>query len=165
MAALPLPQYGIEHIYLYPCYMTPAEYRKATGKDAPWNPSKPPKYWEDPQAKNSTRRAVIYDRALVLDEKGFYVAGQDGKPLVDILALTKDEAASVNIPPNFSSVPGADAPFTPPPLRALEPNEELVFALGNVPVVRNKDAFAAVANGFTVEDREVLRSIAKKLGL
>jgi hypothetical protein len=165
MPAQARPQYGLDQLYLFPVYMTPSFYKQATGKEAPWNPNHPPKYWEDPNAVLSPRRNVVYDLALVYDEKGYPVAGPDGKPMLDVLLVPKDEAASVNIPPQGTNVPGAEVPAVPVPLRPLEANEELVFAFGNVPVVRNKEEFAKSADGFTAEDRALLKAIAQRLGI
>jgi len=52
----------------------------------------------------------------------------------------------------------------PPPLRALDPDEELAFVM-TVPVVRNKALFDSVASGFGADDRALLRRIAAKLGV
>jgi hypothetical protein len=50
-------------------------------------------------------------------------------------------------------------------MRALKPNEELVFTFGGVVAVRNKDTYRNSVNAFTVEDRALLEKIAQKLGV
>ncbi|HZT29962.1 MAG TPA: hypothetical protein VFA33_08775 [Bryobacteraceae bacterium] len=165
MPALPLPQYGIENLYLFPCYGTPDAYQRATGKPAPdWNPNRAPKFWEDPHAKDNPKRTVVYDQALVLDDKGYPAVGPDGQPVLDLLVLNKDEAATVNIPPDLGNIPGANVPMVPPPLRALEPNEQLFFPFGGVVAVKNLDLYPSIERTFTPADRAVLNAIAKKLG-
>jgi hypothetical protein len=168
MPALPQPQYGIENLYIFPYYSTREAYQHATGQEPPaWNSARQPKYWEDLKAKEAPRRTVVYDRALVLDDKGFPLAGPDGNPVLDLLVLNKEEAATVNIPPNVTNVPGAAAPMIPPPLRALEPNEELFFPFGGVVAVKNTDLWPSASDrsGFTPEDRTLLQAIARKLGV
>ena len=81
--------------------------------------------------------------------------------------LTKEEAGSVNIPPkgpNVSNVPGSDVPEIPPPLRALNANEELFMTFPGVVAVRNKD-LQPLEPGFNRNDRKLLEAIAKKLGV
>jgi hypothetical protein len=166
MPALPRPQYGIENLYLFPCYGTPDAYQRATGHAAPpWNPNRAPKLWEDPKAKDAPKRTIVYDQALVLDDKGVPEAGPDGSPLLDLLVLNKDEAATVNIPPDIGNIPGASVPMVPPPLRALEPNEQLFFPIGGLVAVKNLDLYPQLEVGFTAQDRALLNAIAKKLGL
>src|SRR5215471_2915900 len=114
MPALPRPQYGIENLYLFPCYGTPDAYQRATGHAAPpLNPNRAPKLWEDPKAKDAPKRTIVYDQALVLDDKGVPEAGPDGSPLLDLLVLNKDEAATVNISPDIGNIPGASVPMVP----------------------------------------------------
>jgi len=166
MPALPYPQYGIENLYLFPVFTTHETFARAIGTNAPeWNPSRSPKYWFDPKAKDSVRSRVAYRQALVTSEKGAPLADPQGKPLLDVLVLPKEEAATVNIPPNRTNTPGADAPFVPVPLRELEANEELFFAFGGVVAVRNTSFEAPAESGFTASDRALLKAIAAKMGL
>jgi hypothetical protein len=163
--ALPYPKYGVKSLYLFTYYQSREDYRAATGQEPPaWDPSRPPKRWEDPSARASTRRNVVYDYALVAGPSGTIVPGPDGKPMVDVLVLKKEEAATVNIPPMAANVPGADVPEVPCPLRALEPGEELFFDIGGVVAVKNVDLYSALEIGFTAQDRAMLKAIAKKLG-
>ncbi len=165
MSALPYPKYGLDKLYLFPWHQTREAYRQETGEEPPpWDPRKPPKHWMDPKARFSTRRNVVYDFVLATSQSGTPLAGPDGKPMLDLLVLPKDDAASVNIPPSGTNVPGADVPPVPAPLRALEPNEELFFDFGGVAAVRNLD-YAASENGFTAQDRALLKAIAAKLGV
>lgn len=166
LPALPYPKYGIKSLYLFPYYQTREDYLAATGLEPPaWDPSRPPKRWFDPSARSSTRRNVVYDYALASGPSGAAVPGPDGKPLLDVLVLKKEDAAAVNIPPVSSNVPGAEVPEVPCPLRALEPGEELFFDIGGVVTVKNVALYAALEIGFTAQDRAVLKAIARKLGL
>lgn len=166
MGALTTPVYGVDQLYLFPRYQTRDAYREATGKEPPpFDPAKPPKYWFDPNAAQSPRRSIVYDPVLAFGKSGVALAGPDGKPALDVLVLSKDEAAAVNIPPHGSNVPGADVPEVPFPLRPLEANEELFFQFGGVVAVKNVELYQALEVGFTYNDRKVLQAIAKKLGV
>ncbi len=165
--ALPYPKYGLSNLYLFPYYQTREDYERSVGQaPPPWDPNRPPKYWFDPNARQSTRRNVVYDFVIATSESGTPLVGPDGKPMLDLLVLPKEEAATVNIPPkHVANVPGADRPEVPCPLRALEPDEELAFDFGGVVVVRNKNLYPSLEVGFTAEDRALLRAIAAKLGV
>ncbi len=164
MAALPYPVYGVEKLYLFPYYQTREDYRKAFGVEPPpWDESRPPKRWLDPGALGSSRRNVVYDPVIATSDTGQALVGPDGRPVLDVLVLKKEEAASVNIPPAATNVPGADVPEAPPPLRRLEANEELFFQFGGLVAVKNKELYQALEVGFTAQDRALLKSIAQKL--
>jgi len=170
LPALPYPNYSITHLYLFPAYATREEYQKATGQEPPaWNPYRQPKCWFDPQARQSTSRRVVYERALATNPaNGVPLFDSEGRPQLDALVLDREEAATVNIPPRgmgMTNVPGADVPEVPVPMRALEPNEELYRDWAGIIMVRNKDFFPADAAGFGKQDRELLRQIARKLGV
>ena len=46
MAALPLPKYGLDKLYLFPYYQSREQYRAATGEEPPaFDPTRPPQYW------------------------------------------------------------------------------------------------------------------------
>ena len=75
-------------------------------------------------------------------------------------------AASVNIPPKgptVSNIAGADVQEIPPPLRPLEPSEELFMPFFGVVAIRNRD-FMPEEPGFNQNDRSLLKAIAQKLG-
>ncbi len=173
--ALPYPKYGLDSLYRFPYYQTRDAYRAVTGQlPPPFNPNRPPKYWFDSKAAESTRRNVVYDPILGVAANGLPLADKDGKPVLDILVLNKDEAATVNIPPNgvdpvtgtaYTNVPGADVPEVPAPLRPLAPNEELIFDFGGIVAVKNVDLFKTLKVGFTYQDRAMLEAIARKLGV
>ena len=169
MPALNLPKYGLENLYLFPYYHTREAYQQATGQEPPpFTAARPPKFWFDPKAKDSPKRTVVYDQVVPLDERGVALATPDGKPMLDLLVLNKDEAATVNIPPlgvPYTNVPGAEVPAVPVPLRPLAPGEELMFDFGGVVVVKNTALYPSIEVGFMAADREMLRAIAKKLGV
>ena len=166
MPALNYPIYSITKLYKFPVYMTRDEYQAAIGQPPPeWNPDRAPKYWFDAAAKNSTRMSVVYDCVIATAANGVPLVSDDNKPVTDLMVLSRNEAATVNIPPKAANIPGADVPAVPVPLRALEDGEELFFSLGGVVSVKNTALYSQLDNGFTVKDREVLLAIAAKLGL
>ncbi len=166
------PFYPFDTIFLFPYYSTREEYEKAIGRPAPpWDATKPPKYWFDPKASEAPRKLVIYDSVLAISENGTILRDSEtsSHPQMDMLVLTKEQAATVNIPPkglNAGHIPGAEKPEVPMPLRPLLDHEELFFRFGGTIVVRDKQHVAQTqAAGFTVEDRQMLQAIATKLGL
>jgi len=170
LPALPYPKYSITNLYLFPTYATREDYEKATGQPAPeWNPYRQPKSWFDPNAKKSASRRIVYEYALATDpETGALLFDEKGRPKLDALVLDREEAATVNIPPKglgMTNVPGADQPEVPVPMRALEPNEELFQDWGGIIMVRNTDLYPQLLVGFDASDRELLRKIARKLGV
>lgn len=161
-------RFGLERLHLFPYYQTREEFRKANGFDpAPFNANRPPKYWFDPAAKEAARRAVVYDNVIAYAANGAPLVGADSKPVVDVLVLSKEEAATVNIPPKglgVANIPGSDVPEVPPPLRGLKDDEELFFPFPGVVAVRIRGTQEA-DRGFTEEDRAILEAIARKLGV
>ncbi len=165
MAALPQPKYGLHHLFLYPVYPTREEYQAATGQEPPpFDPTRAPQYWHDPEAAKSSKRFFIYDRVLAVDERGMARSDADGEPYFEQLILPRDEAATVNIPPN-KVANETSLPSVPPPCRELHEDEELTFDFGGVVVVRNKNFTGQTVVGFTLDDRELLRAIARKLNV
>lgn len=161
-------RFGLERLHLFPYFQTRKEYEAATGLEAPpFNPTRPPKYWWDPAAKASAKRNVVYDQVIAYSASGTPLVGEKGQPVLDLLMLSKDEAATVNIPPKelgMANIAGADVPEVPPPLRPLQEDEELFFPFGGVVAVRIKGTLEA-DRGFTEEDRDLLLAIARKLGV
>lgn len=160
--------FGLEHLYLFPYYQTREAYREATGEEAPeWNPSRPPKYWFDPEVRKQSKRNVVYDHVIAYSANGIPLVSPDEKPVTDVLLLHKDEAGAVNIPPKgptISNIPGADVPEIAPPLRELKEDEELFFIFPGVVAVRLKSHQEA-DRGFTEEDRALLQAIARRLSV
>ena len=164
------PFYPFDTVFLFPYYSTREEYEKATGRPCPpWDDTKPPKYWFDPKANEAPRKLVVYDTVLAISENGTLLRDEtNNHPQLDMLVLTKEQAAVVNIPAkgvNAGHVPNADKPEVPMPLRPLLDYEELFFRFGGTIVVRDKQYYEQTQVGFTADDRVMLRSIALKLGL
>jgi hypothetical protein len=163
------PVKGLDSLYIFPYYMTREAFEQATGRPCPpWNPNLPPKYWFDPKAAESTRRNVVYDNTLVYTLDGTIVQDANGKPTLDVLVLTKEQAANVNIPDKrlgAANIPGADRPEVPVPLRLPDETEEIFFIWGQTVAVRNKTAWEQTQNVFTARDRQLLKAIAEKLGV
>lgn len=167
MAALPQPKYGLHHLFLYPVYQTRAEYKAATGEDPPpFDPTRPSQHWFDPEASKSNKRVIVYDRALAIDERGVPKRDARGKPYFEEIALPMTEASTVNIPYKVAAnEPNSGLPDVPVPCRALHDDEELDFDFGGVVIVRNKNFTDETVVGYTLADRELLRSIARKLNV
>ena len=164
------PFYSFDTLFLFPYYSTREEYQKATGQAAPpWDATRPPKYWFDPKAPEAPRKLVIYDTVLAISENGTLLRDEtNNHPVLDMLVLTKEQAATVNIPPkgvSTGNIPGADKPEVQMPLRALLDYEELCFRFGGTIAVRDKQYAAQTQVGFTANDRVMLQAIAAKLGL
>src|SRR5262245_25928331 len=136
MPALAQPAYPIERLYLFPYYSSRDAYEQALGVEPPpYDPKRASKHWFDPNAKDAARRNVVYDQVLATSQSGTPLVGPDGKPMIDVLVLLKDEAATVNIaPPGAARSEMAEVPM---PLRPIETNEELFFDLFGVVAVRN----------------------------
>lgn len=157
--------YSISKLYLFRTFGTREDFRRVTGEEPPaYDPTRPPKFWYDPQAITSTRRTVAYDPVLATTDEGIPLVGTDGKPMLDILLLTKEEAATVNIWHNQSGQPQPQLPPVPVPLRGLHENEELFFLMPQVVSVRDK-TIENDTGMFTAQDRVLLRAIADKLGV
>lgn len=167
MAALPQPKYGLHHLHLFPVYQTRADYKAATGEEPPpFDPTRPSQHWFDPEAAKSPKRVIVYERALAIDEKGVPKRDANGKPYFEELALPKAEASTVNIPyKEAANEPSSGFPDVPVPCRALHEDEELDFDFGGVVIVRNRNFRDDTVVGFTLADRELLRSIARKLNV
>lgn len=167
MAALPQPRYGLHHLHLFPVYQTRADYQAATGEEPPpFDPTRPAQYWFDPEAAKSSRRVIVYERALAIDERGNPKRDENGRPYFEPLALPKAEASTVNIPyKKAANEPSSGLPDVPVPCRELHPDEELEFGFGGIVLVRNKNFDNQEVTGFTVGDRELLRAIARKLNV
>jgi len=172
-------QYSPEELNLFPTYATPEIYKAATGKDAPWDPARAPKYWFDPAAAEAlaanpaTKKYRQYMSVIAVNEvNGVALADATGKPYFDPdpLILSTAEAATVNIPPKVANVPGADQPPVQCPKRALDLQEELAFyGAGGVVTVRNivlwgKEVIEP-ATTFLPTDRALLQAIGAKLGV
>lgn len=167
MAALPQPKYGLNQLYLFPQYQTREEYQAATGKEPPpFDPTRPSQHWFDPEAAKSTKRVLVYERALAIDEKGFPKRDENGRPYLEPLVIPRTEAATVNIPyKKAANEPSSGLPDVPVPCRELHEDEELDFDFGGVVIVRNRNFADQAVVGYTVADRELLRAIARKLNV
>lgn len=161
-AIIPLTNY-----YLFPRYQTREDYRVAAGVEPPpFDARRAPKYWRDPSAMLQPRNNVVYSNVLWVSERGIAVPGTEGRPQLDVLVLSKAEAATVNIPPSGSAVEGAEVPEVQVPLRDLEPGMQLEFGYAGVVRVRDTTVAEPYQSGaFTANDRVLLQAIAHKLGV
>jgi hypothetical protein len=164
--ALPLPKYGLNKLYLFPYYQSRDEYQKATGAEPPpYDPTKDPKHWFDPAAAQSAKKYFIYDRILAIDNDGMGRHGPDGKPFFEELVLSRQEAATLNIPHGYANEANNGKPPIPCPVRPLDDDEELAFEWADIVVVHNKKLWGDLTISWSPQDRELLRAIAKKLGV
>lgn len=165
---LDAPQGDLSVLYLYPVYQTRADYAQAHGVEPPpFDPSRPPQHWFDPEAAKSTKRVIVYERVLAIGERGQALLGPDGRPYCEPLVLPRADAAVVNIPyKEAANEPGTDVPSVPVPLRALYPEEELAIAFGGLVVLRRRDLWQQAVSqptAWTEADRALLRAIARRL--
>ncbi|MBM3740315.1 MAG: hypothetical protein FJW39_31560 [Acidobacteria bacterium] len=159
-------RYSITKLQLFPVYATVEDFQKATGNPAPaFDASRAPKLWFDPKAAESPRRNVVYDNVVALGPQGQPLTGPDGKPALEPMLLSREHAATVNIPPRLANVPGANVPEVPVPLRPLNANEEIYLDFGGVMVRDTSVPDESDRSGFTGTDRALLKAIAAKLGL
>jgi hypothetical protein len=107
--------------YKFPLYRTPEDYQRGVGGASPrFDSRRPPKFWFDPAARNpQAPRKISYDVIAYDGRTPVLLDGQ--RPFVEPMLLSREEAGTVNIPPDVTNFPGADAPEVPMPLRALEP--------------------------------------------
>ncbi len=166
MPALPFPKYGIRELYLFPQYDTREKYKAETGMEPPpFDDTRAPKSWFDPKAAQSTKRTVVYENVLALNEIGHVLPGEDGRPMLEALVLKKEEAATVNIPLKLvANEPGASELPVPVPLRALYEDEELAYDHLAGIVVLNKNMISEVID-YGKYDRDLLMAIARKLNV
>jgi hypothetical protein len=165
MSSLQPTRWGIAKLYRFPYFQTREAFLAANGYDAPpFTADRPPKYWMDETARSSESRVVVYDPVIAYAANGSPLVGPGDQPVVESLALFREEAYTVNIPPAGANIPGASQPAVPVPLRVLTDEEELFFAMPGVVAVRLK-AFQEPDRGFTEADRSLLQAIALRLGL
>jgi hypothetical protein len=167
--ALPLLTYGIDKLYLFPVYGTREQYQLATGQEAPpFDPAKPPKFWFDAKAASSGKRNVVYDSVLALDAFGRPMLDAAGQVMLEPMVLTAQQASAVNIPyMKTANEEGSGQIPVPVPLRDPEPDEELYIDRAQNVSIRNKKLWAENSDKgvFSPQDRELLRAIARKLGV
>lgn len=163
-------QTDLSPLHLFPLYQTRADYKEAHGVDPPpFDPTRPPQHWYDPDAAKRPGRVVLYERVLAVDERGQPMLGPDGKPFFEPLVLPKADAVTVNIPyKEAANEPGTDQPTIPVPLRALLEDEELAIGWAGIVVLRRRSLWekaVAAPTAWTEDDRRLLRAIAQKLGV
>lgn len=163
-------QTDLSPLHLFDVYQTRADYKEAHGVDPPpFDPTRPPQHWYDPEATKKPGRVVVYERVLAMDERNQPLLGPDGRPFFEPLVLPKMDAATVNIPYKESAnEPGTDQPTVPVPLRALLEDEELAVGWAGVVVLRRRSLWrqaVAAPTAWTEDDRRLLRDIAAKLGV
>jgi len=156
-------------LHLFPRFQTREEYEEKTGKTCPpWNPSRRPKEWFDPNPIElfigpDGSGYTVYDRVLTGKPDAA------GAPALTRLAISVAEASTVNIPPKgtgATNVPGADQPEVYAPLKALSGTQVLVYRFGATVAVRNLDVVLdGEGGGFQQADRDLLKAIAAKLNV
>ena len=160
-----MPQ-PISSLNLFTTYGSREEYAEKTGKPCPaWDATRPPKAWEDPNARKAF---VVAGVAYALYPRVFVHYDQAAKlPIWDQLGVPVDHAKTVNIPPKGdgqTNVPGADVPDVPCPMRELRDDEVIGVAFGAIPMVYTTGELEETVVGFTAADRAILLAIKAKLG-
>jgi hypothetical protein len=156
------PMYPVSELYLFDQYQTPADYKKANGKDAPApDVTRRPKTWFDPAAVEIAKRDPDEPINYRIVRRPL---GGSGNPVVVSISLPSFEAASVNLFPGGAMTDPTDPIFVararPPwevPMRDLLPNEVLgtLPPLGAIIVKRTDIAppDGGEGGGFTTNDR------------
>jgi hypothetical protein len=176
-------QVNLESARAFPMYGTRAKYKQATGVDAPpFDSTRKIKRWMDLTAGADGFPEVVYQNTLMLNASGEFIS-RNGVPIVRPLVLTVEDAKTVNLPAEdvngYTAIQPENLPEIQCPFRALTADETLVVAgpeagllSGRAIFIRNtklwaeEQAQAAEEEGlFTAQDRALLKSIAKKLGL
>lgn len=170
MSVFKLTRWSIDRLYVFPYYQTREAYQAAVGVEPPpFDASRPPKAWFDPNAKATGKRFVVYDRVVAYSQSGSPIVSESNQPVTEQLLLPVDEAATVNIPPKgptVANIKGADVPEVPCPLRPLNADEEIFFSFPGVVSVRLKGEPQPAKDGsFTEDDRMILMAIARKVGI
>jgi len=156
----------LANFYLFNRYQSRQDFEAfLLEKAPPFDPKRPPKYWQDPKALASTRPSVVYNALAVNDHGAPCKDPETGRPFVDVLVLRKAEAATVNIPPPNTELP-VD-PEVPVPLDPLGPTQYL--DLGDNPfegvIVRDSRADADRPATYSQRDQQAIHAIAAKLGV
>ena len=173
------PYYGIDKLYLFPRYQTREQYTELTGAiPPPFDASKPVKKWFDPfPATENPGHKRVFPGGIVVYEQtlkynGYHPAqDENGKPVLEPIAMTQAEARTLNIPRSDVYEKGAENPERQVPLRQLAENEVLEMGFGGVVTVRDMNVpivsvgGTGAASGFTEADRGLLQRIAKLLGV
>ncbi|MCX8140040.1 MAG: hypothetical protein N3E46_10180 [Gemmataceae bacterium] len=145
---MPIP---ITELYLFRRFNSPQEYEAETGRPCPpFDPKRPIQAWFDPDAENSPDLFITYP----------YHMSRDG--VIAPLTIPKAWATTPNIP--SGAVSGIVLEVLPPLRRGLEPGEIIKKTPFGVSIWR-VDELEQTQQGFTNADRDLLRRIARKLGV
>lgn len=158
-------------LYLFPYYSSREEYLAKTGKfPKVFDPTKPPKYWEDLEALKSPHKLTVYDSALKLNDAGTIERTSNGLPIFEFLLLRREDAGLVNIPNKstpgnpISNQPAEAAPEVQMPLMEIPAEWEIFVQFGgNLALRKKKEESAEAPGGFSSSDRALLLSIWNKL--
>lgn len=142
-----------------------------------FDPKRRVKRWADPSPAGVGINA-IYAHGLALDEFGWEIRLADGRAALEPIMMPKQEAMSLNIPPQEWEATGT-LPAWPVPLdlSKLGPDERIIIQPGsNVPVIRDMrkyeeyqasvtpdDELKAILK-ITTENNTLLKRIAAKVG-
>lgn len=157
--------YGLDVAYTYPYYATAADYMKATGNQPPpYDPTKYPKYWMDPEAVGlSDDEQITYMVGYLGTTGGVKLV--NGKPALVRLNLMPSEAAVVNIPGPGTFPAGVVKPIERMPPIELLPNEELELQGGPMGGTLLRIRRTDLTDSTTMTDRQLLEAIARKVGV
>ncbi len=179
---------------LFPIYNSVEDYKQATGKDAPaLDTTKLLKQWFDPDALTAPvgpgKRADGSPNGITYgDGYGLYpiliLGATDPKTgdvpvTASVVYVTRDEAATVNLPSSTHGYGGKGFHYQPVPQRPLDSAEAVIVEMGTIqglfggPALINKTLYkspsanqpAGGGGGFSESDRTLLQAIAHKLGI
>ncbi len=118
----------MSNLYRFKRYRDREEYTKETGLDAPpYDPSSPPKHWEDP-SPGDMRKLYLNYTVIEMNRNGkpLRLNIQD-PPRIQSISLRPAEASTLNLPDKSITGQLELSPEVPVPIRDLEEDEELVF--------------------------------------
>jgi hypothetical protein len=133
-----------------------------------FDPKKRVKRWADPNPAGVGIN-VVYQNALALDEFGNPIRLADGQAALEPMVMTKDEARTLNIPPQEWEVTGTLPAWpTPLDLKKLGETERIVVqGFSNIAVIRDMAKYEEESKDPSKQlDRieALLKKIAAKVG-
>lgn len=146
--------HSVSPLFRFPIYRNREEAENAGIKLAPYTTTRPVKSWIDPNPPAADEFGDVKYLMIACTRNGCgetALVDDAGNPYLRSYKMTREEALTLNIPPK------GDFPDKPQPLgewnvpcRPLAATEELFFAFGGLPVVREKSSAPAPTAGTSV---------------
>lgn len=151
-------------VYAFKEYQTREEYEAETHKPCPsFDNRLPVKKWFDPRGLSFTSYAMV-----ARDGNGVALKNDEGKPYIEAVSLPRFVSTTVNIPFGSTNAPTSSEVIYPPiDLTKMKEGESLIFFGIGAPIViwDGKGQEGGSSEGFTTADRQLLKAIAKKVGV